>query len=83
MEEPGFKASESIALMTMIPMSAVGQEENLWLILTFDEDCSIMNRKLMSHPAANGSELTPCHTETTGRIDRWGLHYHRTSLGLT
>jgi len=43
MEEPGFKASESTALMTMIPISAVGQEENLWLILRFDEDRSMMN----------------------------------------
>ena len=43
MKEPGFNASESTALMTMIPISAVGQEENLWLILRLEEDRSIMN----------------------------------------
>jgi hypothetical protein len=41
-KEPGFKACERAALMTMIPMSAVGQGENLWPIPRFKEDRSIM-----------------------------------------
>jgi hypothetical protein len=36
-KEPGFTASDRAALMTMIPMSAVGQKANLWLIPRFEE----------------------------------------------
>jgi hypothetical protein len=40
--EPGFTASERTALMTTIPISAVGQEENLTFSPRFDENGIVM-----------------------------------------